>query len=936
MNLALKTTRIVAGLLVASAVARAQSAATPLSWPAQPRQQREPAAVTAPLGEDRGLAGATEALRRLRSTARVLMIVAHPDDEDGALLTYLSRGMGAHVALLTLTRGEGGQNAMSADNYDALGLIRTEELLLAGKYYGVEQLWGTEADFGFSKTQEEAFARWGHERVLYDAVLAIRRERPQIVLATFVGGVSDGHGQHQVSGEIAQEAFKAAADPKIFPEQLKDGITPWQPLAVYSMCPFAAIKDGKIFDYATGKWAPARFKNYVTGAVTEGALTADASEEVGDYDIALGRSAAQMAREGWGLQRSQNGGGNPSLSGPSTTRYHLWAADPSAQIHTTSNAHTLFDNDKVRIATNWQGLADADMAPRWREELIAIDNSLASVAAWLNAESPIQSAHRLAAAYRQVRELRSKLLASSLPAASKERILFAIDGKLADFNDAFANLLGLDLEAFTAQAEKSNGPAGHASADEMPATVAPGQDLLVKVHLAQGTHESRISRIWLSSQSGSPWKSEPGNVIDPATTAADALFRVHVSEDAEATGAYFTRPSIEQPYYDLRHEEWRLRSSSPAPLTAWIEYSFDGVPIRLGRVVEHLERVNGLGGIAEPLVVAPRINLRMLTQSRILPLDGSALKLRVQVEGHGKNNGTLRLDLPQEWRSEPASATFALSDTSPGTTLEFAITAAKNSTGDAQIAAVAQVDGTTYKSSGERIGYAGLQPQYLYKEAKITTRAVDVKLAQGLKVAYVMGTGDTLPAAINELGLQAHMLTDAELATADLSQWNVIVAGIRAYQARPALAHAEARLEAFVQQGGTYIVQYQSANFPAPQPIHMAQTPERVVDESTPVHLLAPASKVLSWPNKITTADFNGWVEERGHGFPESWDAAYEAPTETADAGQDAQRGGLLVTHPGKGSYIYVAFALHRQLPELVPGSYRLLANLLSATSTTE
>ena len=266
----------------------------------------EAAANALPLAEDRGAAALEQSLKRLGTTASVMMIVAHPDDEDGALLTYLSRGLGARTILLTLNRGEGGQNAMSADEDDALGLIRTNELLRAEEYYGAKQLWGTEVDFGFSKTQEESFARWGHERVLYDAVLAVRRERPQIIVSTFVGGVSDGHGQHQVSGEIAQEAFKAAADPAIFPEQLKDGLQPWQPLAVYSMVPFAPITNGKIFDYATGKWAPARFKNYVTGEWIEGALSADVTIPVGALDPTLGRSYTQIAREGWGQQRSQN------------------------------------------------------------------------------------------------------------------------------------------------------------------------------------------------------------------------------------------------------------------------------------------------------------------------------------------------------------------------------------------------------------------------------------------------------------------------------------------------------------------------------------------------------------------------------------------------------------------------------------------------------
>jgi LmbE family N-acetylglucosaminyl deacetylase len=290
----------------------------------------EPGEIALPLPEDRGAAALEQSLKRLSTTASVMMIVAHPDDEDGALLTYLSRGQGARVTLLTLNRGEGGQNAMSADADDALGLIRTNELLKADEYYGAKQLWGTEADFGFSKTQEESFAKWSHERVLYDAVLAVRRERPQIILSTFVGGVSDGHGHHQVSGEIAQEVFKAAADPKVFPEQLKDGLQPWQPLAIYSMVPFAPIKDGKMFDYATGKWAPARFKNYITGEWTEGALSADVTIPVGTLDPALGRSYTQIAREGWGQQKTQNGGANPTLSGPATTSYHLWAVAPVA------------------------------------------------------------------------------------------------------------------------------------------------------------------------------------------------------------------------------------------------------------------------------------------------------------------------------------------------------------------------------------------------------------------------------------------------------------------------------------------------------------------------------------------------------------------------------------------------------------------------------
>src|SRR3954447_22221371 len=307
-------------------------------------------------------------------------IVAHPDDEDGALLTYLSRGLGVRTSLFTLTRGEGGQNAMSAETYDALGVIRTQELLEADEYYGIKQVWGTEADFGFSKTQEEAFARWGHDRVLYDAVLAVRRERPEVIFATFIGAVSDGHGQHQVSGEIAQEVFKAAGDPKVFPEQLKDGLEPWQPLAVYSMVPFAPINKGQVFDYATGKLAPAKFKNYVTGEWIEGQPSTDATMQVGNRDAVLGRSYTQIAHQGWGEQKSQNGGANPSLSGPGTARYHLWAAAPGGERHGTAGDakdQNLFHNQHVDIDTSLAGLTRLAPSAAWlAQDLKQIDSGL--------------------------------------------------------------------------------------------------------------------------------------------------------------------------------------------------------------------------------------------------------------------------------------------------------------------------------------------------------------------------------------------------------------------------------------------------------------------------------------------------------------------------------------------------------------------------------
>ena len=951
-------------LLAAHPLAAQQSALQPPAAAAELASVPlpEPNDIALPIAEDRGAAALEQSLKRLQTTASLMMIVAHPDDEDGALLTYLSRGLGVRCILLTLTRGEGGQNAMSADSYDALGLIRTNELLKADEYYGVKQLWGTEADFGFSKTQEESFAKWSHERVLYDAVLAVRRERPQIIVSTFVGGITDGHGHHQVSGEIAQEVFKAAADPKVFPEQLKDGLQPWQPLAVYSMVPFAPVTEKGMFDYATGKWAPARFKNYVTGEWTEGVPSTDVTLPVGTLDPVLGRSYVQIAREGWGQQKSQNGGANPTLSGPANTNYHLWAIAPEAAAKpgTITKIDDLFHNSKVDIDTSLASLASlaapnspetTDSPEIIRARLHQLDLDLKNFEVERPGLTEIAAAHKLAAIYHDALVSQKTWVAANLGMYNKRGMgvaipeikarasfSFELDKKIEQFQTALKNLLGLDLVAFTtrsANRREGGGEGRGGSAEETPASVTPGENFLVRVHTAHATADATPARVWLESATGDPWRSEnTTSAIDPTDHPAqstDQIFKVLASPNAEPTQPYFTRPNTEQPYYDLSKPEYRERSFAPWPLTAWAEFTFEGVPIRLGRVVQTMQRVLGPGGVYEPLVVTPAIGLRVDPEARILPLDGGPLPVKVTVHAEAAAEGSVELKLPAGWRAEPVEARFHLDSAGDTEPLKFSVTPSTTHEGAYTIQAVAQSGGRTYQTGWQSIGYPGLRPYNLYKAAELKTRKVDVKLAPGLRVGYIMGSGDLVPDAIEALGVTPHILTPSEIVSDQFSTWNVLVIGIRAYSVHPELKLAQPRLEEFVRQGGTLIVQYQSANFPAPFPLSMSRSPERVVDEQAPVKLLDPTNLLLTSPNAITSADFDGWLEERGHSFLDSWDPAFTALTETADPGQDPQRGGLLVAHPGKGTYIYAAYALYRQLPELVPGAYRILANLLSA-----
>ncbi len=257
-------------------------------------------------------------------------------------------------------------------------------------------------------------------------------------------------------------------------------------------------------------------------------------------------------------------------------------------------------------------------------------------------------------------------------------------------------------------------------------------------------------------------------------------------------------PPPSSPTTTSANEAWRERSFAPYPLAAWAEFTFDGVPIRLGQVVQTLARVTGVGGVYEPLVVTPAIGVRVEPEARILPLDGSPLPVSVTVHAEHAAEGTVDLKLPEGWRADPAQREFHLKSAGDTEPLVFSVSAGRRRDGarlrDSGCGARRR---KSYSIGWQSIGYPGLRPYNQYKPAELRTRKVDVKVPPGLRVGYVMGTGDTVPEAIEALGITPHLLTDDELATGDLSQWNVLVIGIRAYSARPELAAAEPRLEEF-------------------------------------------------------------------------------------------------------------------------------------------
>jgi len=919
-------------LLTAGVVAWGQELRDPANLTGE---QVRASTVVREIPANQGATALWQSLVKLKTRASLMMIVAHPDDEDGGMLTYESRGVGAHVAMLTLTRGEGGQNLMSADFDGALGLVRTQELLAAGRYMGIDQMWGTEVDFGFSKTKEESLENWGRDRVLYDAVRAVRLYRPLVVTAVFIGGITDGHGQHQVSGEMAQEVFDAAGDPKVFPDQIAAGLLPWKPLKVYARVPFFSVSAKGMFDYATNKYAPARFYNYVTKEWTNEAPKANVTIPEGDYSPVLGLSYLQFARTGLGLQKTQNGGMGLPAAGEFDVPYHRYGS----RVKTGETEKNFFDGVDVSL----EGMASlAASSPAGEtaflgDGLAKIDGLVKQAMEAYTIAAPEKTAPFLREGLQATDALIAQVKASKLTAQEKYDLLHELKVKRVQFNDALVEALGLSLRAQVA-GKGGGGPfARFGDGADTFVTAVPGQSFGVQVQVVGGTEVPvTVTKVSLVRADGAAQDQEVKELLKK-DKAYGEVRPVTLSDSEPVTQPPFARASAEQAYYDVKDPAMRNASLPLPALTAWVTVDYDGVAIRLGQVVQTLHRMTGQGTVYEPLVVAPAISVAVSPAAGVVPLTEKTLTVTARVRSNvkGAAAGTVKLELPQGWTAAPERAEFSLAKDGDEEEVRFVVTPGKMTETAYTMTAVATFAGREYREGYKTAGYAGLLPENLYRPATYQARGVEVKIAPGLRVGYLPGTGDEVQASLENLGVHATTLTMADVAGGKLSGYDVVVLGVRAYAAHPGLAAANAQLLNYAKNGGLVIVQYNTNQIDlGPYPVALGDA-EKVVDERSPVRLLEPQSAVLSWPNRITEQDFDGWVEERGHSFMESWDPQYQAPLETHDPGQDPQKGGLLVAKTGKGAYVYLAYALYRELPEGVPGAYRLFANLLSLGKNT-
>jgi LmbE family N-acetylglucosaminyl deacetylase len=425
--------------------------------------------------------------------------------------------------------------------------------------------------------------------------------------------------------------------------------------------------------------------------------------------------------------------------------------------------------------------------------------------------------------------------------------------------------------------------------------------------------------------------------VKPATLGINQAATIEFSRTVPASQPY------SQPYWLVKPPTGDVYTvddpmliglpDTPPVLQVRLKLTIDGAPIELVRPVHYRYADHVEGERTRPFVVVPAVAVDLPESVAVFPA-ARARQVHVAVKANAaKESGELRLDLPAGWKAEPPSRPFQIDTAGEQREMTFEVTPPAGLT-VATVRAVASIGGREIASGMQVISYPHIPLQTIFPPSDIKAVRANIEVTAH-KVGYIMGAGDQMPDCLRQLGLEVTLLSDSDLAQGDLSRFDAIVAGVRAYNVRAGLRANHPRLLDYARNGGTYIVQYNTTE-PGlnigPYPITIpGGNHYRITVEEAPVTFPHPDSRLLQSPNHIDAKDFEGWAQERGVYFATQWDKRYETVLSSHDPGEEAMDGGELWTHYGKGVYIFTALSWFRQLPAGVPGAYRLFANMLSA-----
>ena len=876
---------------------------------------------TAP-AQERGAAALGDAISSLGVTARVLMIGAHPDDEDTYLLAWLARAEHVETAYLSLTRGDGGQNLIGNELGEELGVIRTEELLAARRIDGARQYFTRAYDFGFSKSAEETFEHWPKDSILKDVVTAVRAFKPQVIIAVFSGTPRDGHGHHQVSGILAREAYALAADTMRFPRAATAGEGAWTPLKLYQTARFNPQQATLGFD-------------------------------VGEYDPLTGRTYAELSAESRSQHKSQGFG---TLERRGSVMGYVRREQTRVGPADAGEEESIFDG----IDTGWERLVNLVTERSARAALDSLPAATAAVRAAFDAFEP----GKVIAPLARVQALLGRICGRNARIVEGSPPCLAFDPRHG-IHRAAAGLSPDAERSLAEQARRLNRALLLASGVLVEATSsreiwpAPGS-APVELYLAnRGEQAIRIhpfvrtpdvpatptiypspARPSPSAPAPRPAAARPDTaptrlVLRPETLPPDSALRKDVGVMLASTEPWWLATPRQGDMFAVPVDGI---PDDERPLGPWVS-----VPLSVGdaRMVATMPVIHRYGDpvrgeVQRPIAAVPAITLHLDREVEYAPAN-SAFDREVRVvvrSADSARTATVQLRVPDGLTAEPAAREVAFRTPGDVHTISFRVRG-RLAPGRHEIAARARSGVDTFTSGYTTIDYEHIRPRRLHREATITLQAVDVTLPPGLTVGYITGVGDNVAPMLRQLGIPVTEIDPATMDRESLSRFRTVVVGPRAYEAQPALAERSQQLLDYVRNGGTVVAQYGQYEMQRPgimpYPVELSRPHARVTEEDAPVRILAPQHPLLTAPNRITASDFEGWVQERSLYMPVEVAPEYGKLLSLNDPGEPANDNAILVAKYGSGVYVYTSLAFFRQLPAGNPGAARLFVNLLGA-----
>ncbi|MEO5910814.1 MAG: PIG-L family deacetylase [Pelobium sp.] len=776
-----------------------------------------------------------QSIKKLNVTGSVLFIAAHPDDENTRLLSYLSKEKGYKTGYLALTRGDGGQNLIGNEQSEDLGQIRTQELLAARRNDGALQFFTRANDFGFSKTPEETFKIWNKDSVLSDVVYIIRKFRPDVIITRFPPDARAGHGHHAASSILAQEAFDAAADPKRFPEQLKD-VKVWQAKRIL-------------------------WNNYNFGD-NDNTSNDQLKIDVGIFNPLLGKSYGEIAAESRSMHKSQ-GFGSSKQRGSALEYFSAWKG-------------ILPKSDLMEgIKTDWTRFAGT----------AEIQKLITNLKLTFDAQSPEKCLPVLLDLYQSF---------------NNQNVDPIYQTKLNEVKELILACSGTWFEAYAQRPQEAVGNAYKIKVDAI--TQLKEVSLTIK--------DLNKSSILVANQ----FKSFDGEMMSKNISQPYWLKEDH------AVGMYHIG----------KQSNLNFPEGEPAEtLNFIVEINEIKIPYERAIVYKYTDQVRG--EIYQPLAITPPVTVNLDAKAFIFngtETKNITLKLKAFKDDA---KGTLNLALPKGWISSPSKFDFDLKKYGEEVAVIFKISAQANAQNGALKANIL-IGGETFSKGIKVIDYQHIPTITYFPSAEAKLVKLDLKTT-AKNIGYLMGAGDLVPEMLKEVGLNVTILSENEIMNGDLSKYDAIIAGVRAYNVNDRIKFEQPKLMKYVEDGGVYLVQY-NVNRPlmidqiGPYPFTISR--DRVTEEDANIEFIKPESKALNYPNKITSQDFDHWIQERGIYFATDADSNYEQPLRMKDTGEKTSDGSLLIANYGKGKFVYSGLVFFRELPAGIPGAYRLFMNLIS------